>query len=190
MPIRLMVVLAASMILAGVSYAQDKEKAFDPAELVGAWKLVSGEARGKPMAKDSTGGNFVFTKDTLTGMSRFGEVKSGMTYTLDSTKNPVAMMLTVTKNFPGARADAIVDIRDGRLYLCYGGIGKEPTSFTTKEGDNNRSMVFVKSVDPAEIKKAVEANRPSPRINACGTIGVRRLKLRIDCSFAWVSSLG
>jgi len=116
---------------------KDKEKAFDPAQLVGVWKLVSGEARGKAMAKDSTGGIFVFTKDTLTGKNRFGEELSGMTYTLDTTKKPVVMNLTVTKNFPGAKADAIVEIRDGKLYLCYGGIGKGPTSFTTKEGDNN-----------------------------------------------------
>ncbi len=134
--------------------AQEKEKPFDPVQLVGAWKLVSGEARGKKMEKESTGGIFVFTKDTLTGKSRFGEEKSWMSYTLDTTKTPVTMKLTVTKNFVGATASAIVDIRDGKLYLCY---GKEPTLFTTKEGDNNRSMVFVKSVDPAEVRKGVEA---------------------------------
>jgi len=164
-PMRLRVNAVLSLLIGFgvVAVAQDKEKGkdkdkpFDPAQLVGAWKLVSGEARGKEMAKESTGGIFVFTKDTLTGMSRFGEVKSGMTYTLDTTKNPVVMLLTVTRNFPGARADAIVDIRDGKLYLCYGGIGKGPTSFTTKEGDNNRSMVFVKSVDPAEVRKGIEA---------------------------------
>jgi uncharacterized protein (TIGR03067 family) len=147
-------VLAFALTSAGVSFAQEKDKAFDPAQLVGAWKLVSGEARGKEMAKESTGGIFVFTKDTLTGMSRFGEEKSWMSYTLDTTKTPVTMKLTVTKNFVGAKADAIVDIRDGKLYLCY---GKEPKSFTTKEGENNRSMVFVKAVYPGEVRKEVEA---------------------------------
>jgi len=143
----------AIVMSSGVTRADDKDAVFKPEQLVGAWKLVSGEARGKEMAKESTGGIFVFTKDTLTGMSRFGEEKSWMSYTLDTTKTPVTMKLTVTKNFVGAKADAIVDIRDGKLYLCY---GKEPKSFTTKEGENNRSMVFVKAVYPGEVRKGVE----------------------------------
>jgi uncharacterized protein (TIGR03067 family) len=130
------------------------DEGFKPEQLLGAWKLISGEKVAKPMAKESTGGIFVFTKDTLIGKNRFGDELSGMTYTLDTSKKPVVMKLTITKNFPGVTADAIVEIRDGKLLLCY---GKEPTSFVTKEGENNRSMVFVKSVDPAEIQGEIKA---------------------------------
>jgi uncharacterized protein (TIGR03067 family) len=133
--------------------AAGQDAGFKPEQLVGAWKLVSGEKGAKPMAKDSTGGIFVFTKDTLTGKNRSGDELSWMSYTLDTTKKPVAMKLTITKGFVGVTADAIVEIRDGKLLLCY---GKEPTSFVTKEGENNRSMVFVKSVDPGIVRKEVE----------------------------------
>jgi len=61
----------------------------------------------------------VFTKDTLTGKNRFGDDLSRMSYTLDTTKKPIVMKLTVTKNFPRAKADAIVQIRNGKLYICY-----------------------------------------------------------------------
>lgn len=155
---RLYILLAAAIVmLPGTARAEDADTGFRPEHLVGAWKLVSGEKGGKPMAKESTGGIFVFTKDTLTGKSRFGDELSGMSYTLDTTKKPVVMNLTVTKNFPGAKADAIVEIRDGKLLLCYGGFGKGPTSFVTKEGENNRSMVFIKSIDPGILQKEVEA---------------------------------
>jgi len=130
------------------------DEGFKPEQLVGAWKLISGEKVAQPMAKESTGGIYVFTKDTLIGKNRFGDELSGMTYTLDTSKKPVVMKLTITKNFPGVTADAIVEMRDGKLLLCY---GKEPTSFVTKEGENNRSMVFVKSVDPAEIQGEIKA---------------------------------
>ena len=61
---------------------------------------------------------FVFTKDTLIGKNRFGDDLSRMSDTLDSTKKPLVMKLTVTKNFPGAKADAIVQIRGGKLHIC------------------------------------------------------------------------
>ena len=86
------------------------DEGFKPEQWVGAWKLISGEKGAKPMAKESTGGIYVFTKDTLTGKSRFGDEKSWMSYTLDTKQNPIVMKLTITKVFVGATADAIVDI--------------------------------------------------------------------------------
>lgn len=171
-------------------HVEDKSDEFTPEKLVGAWKLVSGEARGVEMAKDSTGGIYVFTKDTLTGKSRFGEEKSWMNYTLDTKQNPVAVKLTITKNFVVAMADAIVDIRDGKLHLCYGGIGKGPTSFTTKAGENNRSMVFVRSVDPAETQKEVAATSEKNwnAIRDQQLQGV--MNLSIQNKFAWTTTAG
>ncbi len=51
------------------------------------------------MAKDSTGGIYVFTEKTLIGKSSFGEEKSWMDYQLDLTTKPVTMKLTLTENF-------------------------------------------------------------------------------------------
>lgn len=149
-----MLAVLAILMASGVGLADDKDPGFKPEQLVGAWRLVSGEKGRTPMAKDATGGIFVFTKDTLTGKNRLGDELAGMSYTLDTTKKLVVMKLTTTKGFVGFKADAIVEIRDGKLLLCY---GKEPNSFVTKEGENNRSMVFAKSVDPGIFRKEVEA---------------------------------
>ena len=72
---RLSVTVALAILLSftAISRAAEQNNALNPAQLVGAWKLVSGERGGKAMAKESTGGVFVFTKDTLTGKNRYGE---------------------------------------------------------------------------------------------------------------------
>jgi len=151
-------VVAILLSSAAVSRAADRDSILNPEQLVGAWKLVSGERGGKAMAKESTGGIFVFSKDTLTGKNRYGEELSWMSYTLDTTQNPVAMNLTITKGFAGESCEAIVEVRDGQLRLCYNLEKKgRPKTFETKEGENNRSMTFVKTGDPAESQAAVQA---------------------------------
>jgi uncharacterized protein (TIGR03067 family) len=150
--------LAILLSSAAVSRAADRDSILNPEQLVGAWKLVSGERGGKAMAKESTGGIFVFSKDTLTGKNRYGEELSWMSYTLDMKQNPVAMNVTITKGFAGETRDAIVEVRDGQLRLCYNLDKKgRPKEFATKDGDNNRSMIFVKSVDPADAQAAIKA---------------------------------
>jgi len=151
-------VLAILLSFAAISRADDKDNGLNPDQLLGAWRLVSGERGGKAMAKASTGGIYVFTKDTLTGKNRYGEELSWMSYTLDTKQNPAAMNLTITKGFVGESREAIVEVRDGQLRLCYNLDKKgRPKAFETKEGDNNRSMTFVKSVDPADAQAAIKA---------------------------------
>jgi uncharacterized protein (TIGR03067 family) len=161
-----MAVLVILTSSAGITLAEDKDIAFKPEKLIGAWKLVSGERQGTAMDKTSTGGIFVFTKDTLIGKNNLGEELSWMSYTLDTKQTPVAMNLTITKNFVGVTSEAIVDLRDGQLRLCYNLDKKgRPKAFATKEdGNNDRHMVFVKSVDPVVIRKEGKAALPdSPK---------------------------
>jgi hypothetical protein len=52
------------------------------------------------------------------------------------------MNLTITKGFVGETRDAIVEVRDDQLRLCYNLDKKgRPKEFATKDGDHDRSMI-------------------------------------------------
>jgi uncharacterized protein (TIGR03067 family) len=154
------VLLLAVFSLASASVpAAGESKELNPEQLVGAWQLVSGERSGIKMADSSTGGIFVITKDRITGMNVDGGVMSVLSYKLDVKQSPPGMTLRIEEGFPGMTREAIVDVKDGKLLLCYNLDGKgRPKSFvTTKDGNNDRSMVFVPSDDPREAAKEIKA---------------------------------
>ena len=192
----------ASVSLPGIG--QDKEQ--KPAPWIGVWQLVSGERQGVKMADASTGGFFVITKDTITGMNAEGEVLSLLSYKLDGEQSPAAVTLTTEKPVPGETREAIIGVKDGKLYLVYNLDKKgRPKDFTTgKEGNNDRLMVFVPSNDPREVTKEIKAlsekkwlafrdedaeffngKLTSPRMTFTGRDGViqDRYKLWLDLSF-------
>ena len=89
----------------------------------------------------------MFTKDTLIGKNRFGDDLSRMSYTLDTTKKPIVMKLTVTKNFPRAKADAIVQIRGGKLHICYyPGTGIRAAEGTNVDDSDRESSGFIAAI--------------------------------------------
>jgi hypothetical protein len=69
------------------------------------------------------------------------------------------MTLRVEQGFVGETREAIVDVKDGKLYMCYNLDRKgRPKSFTTsKDGNNDRLMIFVPDEDPREVIKTIAA---------------------------------
>ena len=186
------------------AYGQDKEQ--KPAPWIGVWQLVSGERSGVKMADASTGGFFAITKDTITGMNADGEVLSLLSYKLDGEQTPVAITLRTEKGFVGETREAIIGLKDGKLYMVYNLDKKgRPKDFTTaKDGNNDRLMVFVPSYDPREVTKEIKAlsekkwlafqeedaaffngGITGPRFTFIGRDGVSldRYKLVLDLSF-------
>lgn len=139
------------------AYGQDKEQ--KPAPWIGVWQLVSGERSGVKMADASTGGFFAITKDSITGMNADGEVISLLSYKLEADQTPAAITLRTEKGFVGETREAIIGVKEGKLYMVYNLDKKgRPKDFTTsKEGNNDRLMVFVPSYDPRDVTKEIKA---------------------------------
>jgi uncharacterized protein (TIGR03067 family) len=153
----LLLAVFATVIASLPAIGHDKEQKLAP--WIGVWQLVSGERSGVKMADTSTGGFFAITKDTITGMNAEGEVLSLLSYKLDGEQTPVPITLTTEKPVPGETREAIIGVKDGKLFMVYNLDKKaRPKDFTTaKDGNNDRLMVFVPSYDPREVTKEVKA---------------------------------
>ena len=111
-------------------------------KLVGTWDYVSAEANGRKLDKDHFDGSQVeIGEDTLTLKS--GTATFLLEYKLDSTKNPAALDLKIVEGpfGQGSSAPGIVQIKDGKLFICYPPRGGDaPTKF---EGGDEYSLFIL-----------------------------------------------
>jgi uncharacterized protein (TIGR03067 family) len=127
------VLLAAGPLGAGDKGKDDK---FDPAKLVGTWKLVAGVKDGQKMGEeDLKKFQVILTKDQLT--LKADDATFEMKYDLDAKKKPIAIKLEITKGpiGEGSKADGIIELNGDDLKLCYASMGGDaPKTFEAKEG--------------------------------------------------------
>ena len=138
---------------AGLAAAKESPEKESPgrggAKLAGTWRAVSSERGGqKEDAEQSKRHVIVFTADTFR-IERDGELMMSGKYTLDSSKQPAAIDLTIDQmpqrpEHAGKTIRGIVEHTGDELKWAFGRPGGEerPAAFTTKEGEEGMAVVF------------------------------------------------
>ena len=123
-------------------------KRLSRADLIGVWDYQHGERNGLKLAKDHfTGRHVEITEETLT---LEGDQRFVMVYELDTSSAPAVIRFSITESEfgAGARAPGIVQLRDGKLYLCYSPRGGgAPTKFEAGEGSGHSLFVLSRRGD-------------------------------------------
>ena len=118
----------------------------DPAKLTGTWVYVSGEKDGKKIPAANLKKGFVeITKENIKLKSDDGEFV--LKYQIDPAKKPARIKLEITKGpqGEGSKAEGIIALKKGQLFLCYPAMGGEaPTAFEAKEGSGLHFFVLKK----------------------------------------------
>ncbi len=142
--------LVAAMLLIASSFSAPQciaDGDHDTAAILGEWRVVSMEARGRADSGVSFQGmRYSFDNETWTtwpgettpaGIA--GKPPLKLKYTIDNAEEPKHLDIVFTSATRSVTKKAIFKIQDGKLYLCLGR-DERPTSFGT-EGTNNSCYV-------------------------------------------------
>jgi uncharacterized protein (TIGR03067 family) len=134
--------LGLTLALGALAAADDKKdgKKFDASKLEGTWEFKSGTKNGTKVAEEMLKGKVKITKDMIS-MGE-GDAHFEFKYTVDATKSPAAIDMTMTKSpfNMEAKAKGIITVDGDELKLCYNpdGAGERPTKF-----DGEKAHLFV-----------------------------------------------
>jgi uncharacterized protein (TIGR03067 family) len=126
------------------SEAPKTKPAFDPAKIVGAWTIASGQRAGDKVDKERLPPQITITKDTIT-VPAGPDQKFLIAYKVDAKANPVAIDMEI-KSGPVSEGKALgilVPEGDG-FKLCYvvdDGNAKRPAKCESTE--KNNAFLFV-----------------------------------------------
>jgi uncharacterized protein (TIGR03067 family) len=132
---RATVPLIAVLVLAGADAAQDAAKK-EMNQLEGEWSMVSGEANGTAMPKDTVSSGKRVAKDGETTITFAGQVYLKAKFTIDPAKKPKAIDYAMTEGpTKGKTHLGIYELDGDTVKFCFAAPGEErPTDFTAKEG--------------------------------------------------------
>jgi uncharacterized protein (TIGR03067 family) len=135
--------LFAVLLLEGVVDAQDTAKK-EMALLDGAWSMVSGEANGFSMPKDTVSSGKRVAKDGETTITFGGQVYFKAKISIDPTKKPRAIDYAMTEGpTKGMTHLGIYELEGDVVKFCFAAPGKDrPTEFTAKEGSQRTLSVW------------------------------------------------
>lgn len=149
--------IAAVLLTAGLATAADKP-GVDLRQFQGTWTVKAITRNGEAVPDESAQKLSLVIKDNERVVKEGDEVKSKATFTVDATKKPKQMDVTVTdgplagKTYPG-----IYELKDDTFTLCLALEGDtRPDDLTSKEGSNRLLQVFVKAKAEAEAVKEPE----------------------------------
>jgi uncharacterized protein (TIGR03067 family) len=147
------IIVALSLLGFGMLCFQsqaDEQRKSDAADLVGVYRIVSGEKGGKEIPQDHF--KDITVRVAANAITTFDKNKKELyaaTYELDTTRKPWAIMMTATitpVDGEGTQAPGLVEIDDGTVKLIYAlPQGKAPTRFET--GEHQQMFVLEKSGD-------------------------------------------
>ena len=139
-------ILATLLLLLASSLASSESNVDEDGEttaILGEWRVVSLESRGKADSGVSFRGmRYSFDKETWTtsvgdttpaGISGKPPLKAK--YTIDDSKVPKQLDMILTKGETSITKKAIYKIEDDKLHICLGRT-ERPTSFDTKDEDS------------------------------------------------------
>jgi uncharacterized protein (TIGR03067 family) len=134
---RVVVLVIALLVLAGVASAQDAAKK-EMAQLEGQWSMVSGEADGMSMPKEIVKSGKRVAKDRETTITIGGQVYFKAKFSIDPTKKPKAIDYTMTEGPTTGKVHLGIYELDGDMVkFCFAAPGMDrPTEFTAKEGSH------------------------------------------------------
>ncbi len=142
-----MVLVAVSSLLAGIcprAGAGDAKATAvkeDLKKLEGTWIVASREANGKDAPSEQSKGTVLFKADKVSLCGPDGEVIGEATITIDPTRKPKHIDLTITKGtgdfkkYEGKKSLGIYELDGDTLKACwtlYGAERERPDAFATK----------------------------------------------------------
>jgi uncharacterized protein (TIGR03067 family) len=140
---RVIVPVIAVLVLAGADSAQDAVKK-EMAHLEGEWSMVSGEANGLSMPKETVQSGKRVAKDGETTITFGGQVYFKARFSIDPAKKPRAIDYTMTEGpTKGKTHLGIYELDGDTVKFCFAAPGGErPTDFTAKEGSQRTLSVW------------------------------------------------
>jgi uncharacterized protein (TIGR03067 family) len=140
---RVIAPVIAVLILIGAARAQDGVKK-EMAQLEGHWSMVSGEANGLSMPKETVDSGKRVAKDGKTTITIGGQVYFKAKFSIDPTKKPKAIDYTMTEGpTKGKTHLGIYELDEDTVKFCFAAPGKgRPTEFTAKEGSQRTLSVW------------------------------------------------
>ena len=137
---RVIVPVIAVLVLVGVVGAQDANKK-EMTQLEGEWSMVSGEANGQAMPKETVKSGKRVAQDGETTITIGGQVYFKAKFSIDPAKRPKAIDYTMTEGPTKGKTHLGIYEMDGdTVKFCFAAPGKDrPTEFTAKE-DSQRTL--------------------------------------------------
>jgi uncharacterized protein (TIGR03067 family) len=146
---RVLMVLAAGLLAAGVAPGQDEaEKARK--KLEGSWDVVAVETNGKKVPDEALKDNPVQItfKGNKYAEKKGGEVVEEGTFAIDPSKKPATLDFTILSgNDKGKTQLAVFEVQGDTCRVCLANAGSKdrPTAFATKE-DSGHTLIVLKRV--------------------------------------------
>jgi uncharacterized protein (TIGR03067 family) len=133
----------ALLVLIGFVNGQDDAKK-EMALLEGEWSMVSGEANGFAMPKETVQTGKRTAKDGETTITIGGQTYFRAKYTIDAAKKPKAIDYMMTEGpTKGKTHLGIYELDGDTAKFCFAAPGKDrPTEFTAKEGSQRTLSVW------------------------------------------------
>jgi uncharacterized protein (TIGR03067 family) len=140
---RVIVPVIAFLVLVGAAGAQDLMKK-EMSQLEGEWCMVSGEANGVPMPKETVNGGKRVAKNGETTITFGGQVYFKAKFRIDPTRKPKAIDYTMTEGpTKGKTHLGIYELDGDTVTFCFAAPGKDrPTEFTAKAGSQRTLSVW------------------------------------------------
>ena len=131
------------LVLVGAAAAQDAVKK-EMALLEGEWSMVSGEADGLAMPKETVTSGKRVAKDGETTITFGGQVYFKAKFTIDPTKKPRAIDYAMTEGPTRGKTHlGIYELDGDTVKFCFAAPGKDrPTEFTAKQGSGRTLSVW------------------------------------------------
>ncbi len=140
---RLFVPVMAVFVFVGASGAEDAVKK-EMALLEGEWSMVSGEANGMSLPKETVKSGKRVAKDGETTITISEQVYFKAKFSIDPTKKPRAIDYTMTEGpTKGKTHLGIYELDGDTVKFCFAAPGKDrPPDFTAKEGSEQTLSVW------------------------------------------------
>jgi uncharacterized protein (TIGR03067 family) len=140
---RVIVPVIAVFVLIATASAQDAVKK-EMTQLEGQWSMVSGEANGLSMPKETVASGKRDAKDGETTITISGQVYFKAKFSIDPTKKPKAIDYAMTEGpTKGKTHLGIYELDGDTVKFCFAAPGNErPTEFTAKEGSQRTLSVW------------------------------------------------
>ncbi len=140
---RVIVPVCTVLVLGGVVDAQDAIKK-EMKQLEGEWSMMSGEANGFSMPKETVDRGKRVAKNGETTITIGGQVYFKAKISIDPSKKPKAIDYAMTEGpTKGKTHLGIYELDGDTVKFCFAAPGKDrPTEFTAKEGSERTLSVW------------------------------------------------
>ncbi|HEV3386733.1 MAG TPA: TIGR03067 domain-containing protein [Gemmata sp.] len=140
---RLFLMPFAILVLGSAISAQDDGKK-EMMLLEGEWSMVSGEASGNSLPKETVATGKRVAKDGETTITLGGQVYFKAKFSIDPTKKPKTIDYTMTEGpTKGKTHLGIYELDGDTVRFCFAAPGKDrPTEFSAKEGSERTLSVW------------------------------------------------